>query len=80
MYGYRRAEAHRLQNEILSQELSHRIKNIFAIVSGLISLTARANEAFGEASRDLLGRISRWGARTNSSGPTAKSPSPRARK
>ncbi|UVI40219.1 HWE histidine kinase domain-containing protein [Qipengyuania spongiae] len=50
-----------LQNEILSQELSHRIKNIFAIVSGLISLTARANEAFGEASRDLLGRISALG-------------------
>lgn len=50
-----------LQNEILSQELSHRIKNIFAIVSGLISLTARANEAFGGAARDLLGRISALG-------------------
>ena len=50
-----------LQNEILSQELSHRIKNIFAIVSGLISLTARANEAFGDAARDLLGRISALG-------------------
>lgn len=50
-----------LQNEILSQELSHRIKNIFAIVSGLISLTASANEAFADASRDLLGRISALG-------------------
>lgn len=50
-----------LQNEILSQELSHRIKNIFAIISGLISLTARANEAFSEASKDLLGRISALG-------------------
>ncbi|WP_052768920.1 sensor histidine kinase [Aurantiacibacter marinus] len=46
-----------LQNEILSQELSHRIKNIFAIVTGLISLTARANEAFAESAKDLLGRI-----------------------
>lgn len=50
-----------LQNEILSQELSHRIKNIFAIVSGLISLTARANQAFGDTARDLLGRISALG-------------------
>ncbi len=50
-----------LQNEILSQELSHRIKNIFAIVSGLISLTARANAAFSEAAKDLLGRISALG-------------------
>ncbi len=50
-----------LQNEILSQELSHRIKNIFAIVTGLISLTARANEAFAGPARDLLGRISALG-------------------
>lgn len=50
-----------LQNEILSQELSHRIKNIFAIVSGLISLTARANEAFGNTARELQGRITALG-------------------
>jgi PAS domain S-box-containing protein len=50
-----------LQNEILSQELSHRIKNIFAVISGLISLTARANEAFAGAAKDLLGRISALG-------------------
>lgn len=29
------------QNEILSRELSHRIKNIFAVVTGLIGLSAR---------------------------------------
>ena len=50
-----------LQNEILSQELSHRIKNIFAIVSSLISLTARASEAFDEQARELLGRIKALG-------------------
>lgn len=50
-----------LQNEILSHELSHRIKNIFAIVSGLISLTARANEAFGQTAKDLLARIAALG-------------------
>lgn len=50
-----------LQNEILSQELSHRIKNIFAIISSLISLTARASEAFDEHARELLGRIKALG-------------------
>ena len=50
-----------LQNEILSQELSHRIKNIFAIVSSLISLTARANKGFQNAAKDLQGRISALG-------------------
>ena len=50
-----------LQNEILSQELSHRIKNIFAIISSLISLIARANEAFDGPARELLGRIKALG-------------------
>ncbi len=50
-----------LENEILSQELSHRIKNIFAIVSSLISLTARASGAFGEHAGELLGRIKALG-------------------
>ena len=50
-----------MQNELLNQELSHRIKNIFAIVSGLISLTSRANQAFGEAARELLDRIGALG-------------------
>ncbi|MEN7536246.1 sensor histidine kinase [Aurantiacibacter flavus] len=50
-----------LQNEILSQELSHRIKNIFAIVSGLISLTARADLAFAETARKLMERIAALG-------------------
>lgn len=46
-----------LQNEILSQELSHRIKNIFAVISALISLAARANTAFASTAQDLLDRI-----------------------
>lgn len=36
-------------NEILSRELSHRIKNIFAVIGGLVSLSSRqqpGNEAF----------------------------------
>ena len=46
-----------LQNEILSQELSHRIKNIFAVVASLIGLQSRANPAFAEPAEQLLGRI-----------------------
>ncbi len=46
------------QNELLSRELSHRIKNIFAVISGLISLSARRTEALKPALGDLLGRIS----------------------
>lgn len=49
------------QNEILSQELSHRIKNIFAIISGLISMTARGDESFREPAETLKGRIAALG-------------------
>ena len=48
-------------NEILSQELSHRIKNIFAIISGLISMTARGDENFREPAETLKGRIAALG-------------------
>lgn len=50
-----------LMNEVLSQELSHRIKNIFAIISGLVSLTARAHGQFGDVAKELLGRIAALG-------------------
>ncbi|WP_321323712.1 PAS domain-containing protein [uncultured Parasphingorhabdus sp.] len=48
-------------NEMLSQELSHRIKNIFAIISGLISMTARGDESFREPAETLKGRIAALG-------------------
>jgi len=45
------------QNEILSRELSHRIKNIFAVIDGLVGLSARQHpEAMGYAT-ELRGRI-----------------------
>ena len=50
-----------LQNEVLSQELSHRIKNIFAIISGLVSLTARTHGEFSDIAKELLGRIAALG-------------------
>lgn len=50
-----------LQNEILSRELSHRIKNIFSVISSLIGLTARSNQALGKVSGELLARIAALG-------------------
>lgn len=50
-----------LQNELLNQELSHRIKNIFAVVSGLISLSSRAKGEITETARELLSRIGALG-------------------
>jgi two-component sensor histidine kinase len=46
----------------LAQELSHRIKNIFAVVSGLISLTSRARpeaEVFAEEMNSKIRTLGR---------------------
>lgn len=43
--------------EMLSDELSHRIKNIFAVISGLVSLTIRKSPEIAEAGRELQERI-----------------------
>ena len=48
--------------ELLSQELSHRIKNIFAVVSALIALSARQHpeaKPFAAAVRDRIGALAR---------------------
>lgn len=47
---------------LLSQELSHRIKNIFAVISALIALSAREYpeaRAFARAVRDRIGALAR---------------------
>ena len=44
--------------ELLSQELSHRIKNIFAVVSSLISLSARRHPDAAAFAIDLRERVS----------------------
>jgi PAS domain S-box-containing protein len=69
------------QNEILSAELSHRIKNIFAVISGLVSLSSRqkpGNEAF---TADLQQRIAALGRAHEFVRPhsdTSRSPEPPA--
>jgi PAS domain S-box-containing protein len=49
------------QNELLSQELSHRIKNIFAVIGGLIGLTSRNNPEMRPLAKSLQERIAALG-------------------
>ncbi|PWS38658.1 hypothetical protein DFH01_05155 [Falsiroseomonas bella] len=49
------------QNEVLSRELSHRIKNIFAVINGLIRLSARREPGARDFARDLATRVAALG-------------------
>ena len=49
------------QNEILGRELSHRIKNIFAVISGLVGLSARQQPEHRDFARSLQQRIASLG-------------------
>ena len=44
-------------NVLLAEELNHRVKNLFAITAGMVSLTARSSESPVEMGRALRGRI-----------------------
>jgi PAS domain S-box-containing protein len=46
-----------VQREMIAQELSHRIKNIFAVISGLITFSTRHHKQFKEIADDLRNRI-----------------------
>jgi PAS domain S-box-containing protein len=48
-------------NEILSRELSHRIKNIFAVIGGLIGLSARNDPGQKQFARQLQERVAALG-------------------
>lgn len=45
------------QHALLTRELSHRIKNIFAVIGGLITLSLRRNPALSEMGGDLQQRV-----------------------
>ncbi len=47
----------REEREVVAQELSHRIKNIFAVISGLIGFSARAHPGFAPIADDLRARV-----------------------
>jgi PAS domain S-box-containing protein len=49
------------EREVISQELSHRIKNIFSVVSGLVAFSARAHPEFATIAADLRDRITALG-------------------
>jgi PAS domain S-box-containing protein len=49
------------QNQILSRELSHRIKNIFAVVNGLIGLSARHTPGVTDFARQVQERVAALG-------------------
>jgi PAS domain S-box-containing protein len=49
------------EREIISQELAHRIKNIFAVIAGLIQFTARNRPEFAMIAGDLRQRITALG-------------------
>ncbi|WP_235514863.1 sensor histidine kinase [Sphingomonas sp. Leaf25] len=49
------------QNEILSRELSHRIKNIFAVITGLLRMSARREPAMRDFADVLAARIAALG-------------------
>jgi PAS domain S-box-containing protein len=49
------------EREVISQELSHRIKNIFAVIGGLIQFAARAHPALTPLAADLRERIAALG-------------------
>ena len=56
-------DAHRAaeQNELLSRELSHRIKNIFAVIAGLIGLSSRNSPELRPLAKALQERIAALG-------------------
>ena len=53
------------QTELMSRELSHRIKNIFAVIAGLIGLSAPKDEPTRGFAKQLAGRISALGRAHN---------------
>lgn len=48
--------------QLISQELSHRIQNIFAVISGMVSLSAREHPEARAYADDLLARVRALGA------------------
>jgi PAS domain S-box-containing protein len=64
------------QTELMSRELSHRIKNIFAVIAGLIGLSAPADERTRGFAKQLAGRISALGRAHNFARPHSEMSDP----
>ncbi|MEG3178250.1 HWE histidine kinase domain-containing protein [Sphingomonas sp. RB3P16] len=48
-------------NELLAGEMSHRVKNLLAIASGLTTITSRSASSIEEMAQDLTGRLAALG-------------------
>lgn len=70
------AKADAEQNEVLNRELSHRIKNIFAVVAGLIELTGRTHKQNMPIFRGLVGRVVSLGRAHNFARPHSEMSQP----
>lgn len=66
------------EREVVAQELSHRIKNIFAVIAGLIAFSARADPAFGALADDLRARVTALGRAHDFVRPHSEKSRPRA--
>jgi two-component sensor histidine kinase len=49
------------EREVITQELSHRIKNIFAVIAGLVGFAARTKPELASVAEDLRERITALG-------------------
>jgi len=67
------------QNELLNRELSHRIKNIFSIIGGLVALSARYEPGAKDFARSLAQRITALGRAHEFARPHSEQSRPQAR-
>ncbi|MEO7787521.1 MAG: PAS domain-containing protein [Sphingomicrobium sp.] len=66
------------QRELISHELSHRIKNIFSVISGLIALSARVRPELKPAADELRDRVVALGAAHDFVRPHSEASRPRS--
>jgi PAS domain S-box-containing protein len=64
------------QAEVLSRELSHRIKNIFAVIAGLVQLSGRSHPEQKSIFADLTERVMALGRAHNFARPHSESSQP----
>lgn len=65
------------EREVIAQELSHRIKNIFAVIGGIVSLAARQNPEAADFAEKLRARIFALGRAHDFVRPHSKASQPR---
>jgi len=66
------------EREVIAQELSHRIKNIFAVIGGIVSLAARSHPEAKDFAERLRGRILALGRAHDFVRPHSRESAPRS--